>query len=258
MTRRWLAALGLMLAIVVGSLGYVRFLGYFGGPLYTLVPADVPAPPGRQGLVAVLLSGDMGFNTGMGPRIAKALAAEGLPVVGVNSLTYFADRRSPAEAAAFVERAVGRAAAVPGARRILLIGQSFGANVALVGVPRLPPAMRARLTAVDLVVPADTMTFRATPGGVIDLGHDGPALPYARALTGLPVLCVHGAEEIDSLCPIWRASNVRSVALPGGHFLDYDAAAVARTLLEHDARVSNPIITESSDPGQRAAISRRP
>ncbi|WP_294338583.1 AcvB/VirJ family lysyl-phosphatidylglycerol hydrolase [uncultured Sphingomonas sp.] len=252
MTRRWLALLVLCLGLVAGTLGYIWHLGYFGGSLYTLVPADAPAPPDRQGLVAVLLSGDMGFNTGMGPRIADHLAAEGMPVLGVNSLTYFARRRTPAEAAAYVEQAVARAEALPGARRVVLIGQSFGANVALVGVPGLPAALRAKLAAVELVVPADTMTFRATPGGVIDLGHDGPALPYARAVTGVPVLCIHGAEEADSLCPIWRAPNVRSVALPGGHFLENDAAAVAHAL------VAGPIITESSGTGQRPATSRRP
>lgn len=242
----------LVLLAAAGMVGYVWHLGYFDGPLYTLVRADAPAPPARRGLVGVLLSGDMGFNTGMGPRIAAHLAAEGLPVLGVNSLTYFARRRTPEQAAALVEQAVARAAALPGATRVVLIGQSFGANVALVGVPKLPAAVRAKLAAVELVVPADTMAFQATPGGIIDLGHDGPALPYAHALIDLPVLCIHGSEEAYSLCPVWRAANVRSVALPGGHFLGNDAAAVARALL------AGPIITESSGTGQRTATSHRP
>ncbi|WP_216072565.1 virulence factor, partial [Acinetobacter nosocomialis] len=45
----------------------------------------------------VLVSGDMGFKIGMGPDIAKRFAADGVPVVGVSSLAYFRQQRTPAE-----------------------------------------------------------------------------------------------------------------------------------------------------------------
>jgi type IV secretory pathway VirJ component len=245
MKRKSFAALLLAAAVLIGAAAYCRHLGYPRGPLFTLVHASAPD---RDGTVAVFFSGDMGFNAGMGPVIAGHMAKGGLPVIGVNSLTAFARRRSPDEAAALVEQAARRALALPGARRLMLVGQSFGANMLLAGLDRLAPSLRSRVAMVALIVPADTMLFRATPGGVFDFGNDGPAGPAARALNWAPVLCIHGVEESSSLCPGWRQRNVHILSLPGGHFLNDDSAGVAATLL----RAAN--IAKSSDSAERPAM----
>ncbi|WP_242127090.1 virulence factor [Sphingobium sp. Sx8-8] len=244
MKRRSMLVL-LLACLLIGAGVYCRYLGYPHGRIFTLVRA--PAAD-RNGTVAVFFSGDMGFNAGMGPVIAGHMARGGLPVIGVNSLTAFARRRSPEETAALVEQAVRRALALPGARRLMLVGQSFGANMLLVGLDRLAPSLRSRVAMVALIVPADTMLFRATPGGVFDFGNDGPAGPAARALDWAPVLCIHGLEESGSLCPGWRQHNVRVVGLPGGHFLNDDSAGVAATLL----RAAN--IAKSSDNAEHPAM----
>lgn len=242
--------LALLLALLAGAAAYCRYLGYPHGRVFTLIPA---AAPRGDGTVAIFLSGDLGFNTGMGPVIVSHMARGGLPVLGVNSLTAFARRRSPEESAALVEQAARRALALPGARRLVLAGQSFGANILLAGLERLPSSLRARVAMVALIVPADTMLFRATPGGVFDFGDDGPARPTARALDWAPVLCIHGVEESGSLCPGWRQPNVRIVGLPGGHFLEDDSARVAATLLRA-LPVPTPNIAKSSDSAERPAI----
>lgn len=248
--------LGITLAIVVallaGATAYCRYLGYPHGRVFTLVRA---AAPREDGTVAIFLSGDMGFNAGMGPVIAGHMAQGGLPVLGVNSLTAFASRRSPQEGAALVEQAARRALSLPGARRLVLAGQSFGANMLLAGLERLPPSLRSRVAMVALIVPADTMLFQATPGGVFDFGDDGPARPAARALDWAPVVCIHGVKESGSLCPGWRQPNVRIIGLPGGHFLEDDSALVAKTVLR--ALAATPNIAKSSDNDERPAIQRR-
>lgn len=227
--RRWPRLLAGFLALAAtGLVAYVAGLGYFGGPVETLVAAPAPR---RDGVVAVFVSGDMGFNTGMGPRIVARLADAGVPVVAVNALTAFARQRTRTEAQAIVARAVAHAARLPGARRVVLIGQSFGANVALAGASGLPPPLRARLSLLALIVPGETTAFHAAPGGIVDLSDDGPALAYAARVTRLPVLCIHGDSETHSLCPSWRSPDVTPVALPGGHFLREDDALVAATLL---------------------------
>ena len=229
--RRLRRAAAAVLTIVAAAIGYLAFIGYFGGAVFLLVPAQGVPPEAERGTVAVLFSGDMGFRAGMAPRVARRLAAQGIPVIGANTLTAFASRRDPAQAAALVADGVRRALTLPGARRVLLIGQSFGANIALAGAAAMPPALRKRVALIELVVPADTMLFRATPGGILDLSHDGPAMPFARRVADLPVLCVHGETEEDSLCPAWRQRNVRTVTLPGDHYLQHDDLLVATTLL---------------------------
>ncbi|MFD1786123.1 AcvB/VirJ family lysyl-phosphatidylglycerol hydrolase [Sphingomonas floccifaciens] len=217
-----------IVAVIAGSTAYVWHLGYLGGPVYTVVEAR---GADRDGTVAVFFSGDMGFNAGMGPTIAGHIADAGIPVLAVNSLTAFAHRRSVVASNTLVADAVARAEAMPGAKRVMLIGQSFGANIVLAGAAALPPALKRNVAIVELIVPSDSMLFRATPGGAFDITHDGPALPYAQQLTGPNVLCLHGESETGSLCPEWHQRNVTSVALPGGHFLHEDSALVTATLL---------------------------
>lgn len=226
-----------LLAILAAAGLYGSHLGYPWGPIYKTVPSAV-GNPRMTGTVAVFFSGDMGFNTGMGPKIAAHLAAQGIPVLGVNSLTAFSSRLSPAQTDKLVRQTIDRALAMPGAQRVLVIGQSFGADALVAGLPSLPQEDRARVALVALVVPADTLSYRATPGGMFNWGNDGPSLPQARRLYWAPTLCVHGETEPHSLCPIWQQSNVTRVALPGDHYLNRNSALVAATIMQAYAHQS--------------------
>lgn len=224
LSRPILAAGLSLLLLAAGTIGFGAWLGYFGGALYIPMPAVAAPPPRHEGVAAVLVSGDMGFKVGMGPRIARRLAAHGIPVLGVNSLVYFRERRTPAEVRALIADATRRGLAFGHARRLLLIGQSYGADMVHVGLTGLPPDLRDRLAMVALVVPTDTVMYRASPAETLGLvAADAPAIDTARRLDWVPVLCVHGREEGDSLCPLLRAPNVHVETMPGGHKLHDDA-----------------------------------
>jgi hypothetical protein len=66
--RRWIipAAIALLLPLL-GVTGYWAHLGYFSSDPFVTVPAVRAPIPARKGVVAVILSGDMGFRIGMGP-----------------------------------------------------------------------------------------------------------------------------------------------------------------------------------------------
>lgn len=243
-------------AVVLGASSlalYLGYLGYFGGAIFVPVTASQPARGERAGLVAVVLSGDMGFEVGMGPKLAARLAHDGIPVIGVNSLVYFRQKRSAGEAAGLIREAVDRAlgrSTVKAGRRVILIGQSFGADMINVASPMLPRRTRGEILLTALVVPTDTINFRASPEELFNWeAPDASALPTGRALGWVPTLCIYGREETDSLCPHLRQPGVHRIALPGGHALHGDADAVyARLIAEIDAARSSPIARKPAPP----------
>lgn len=216
--------------LLIGAVGYLAHIGYYSSEIYRLEPARGKPPAGREATVVVFMSGDSGLKAGMATTVIGALADRGIPVLGVNSLTAFRNGKTPAETRALVADATRRALRLPGARRVVLIGQSFGADMLQYGVASLPSDLRPRVAQVILTVPGDTLLFTASPGGLLDGAPDGPALPSARRIDWVPVLCVHGREETTSLCPLLHAANVRTVALPGGHYLHHDGARLADLL----------------------------
>lgn len=235
--------LAVVAAMAIGLLGYGAWLGYFGSrDLYMGFPAQQAASPTRHGVAAVLLSGDMGLRVGMGRQIAQRLSAAGVPVLGVDSLVYFRHRRSPEEATALLTQAVRDGLRYGHAERLVLIGQSYGADMVHVGFAGLPADLKKRVALVFLVVPTDTVIYRVSPAETLDLVKaDAAAIDTARNVTGVPLLCIQGREEKDSLCPLLQQSNARRIALPGGHPLHRDADGLFRILSsELDAVLAQP------------------
>ncbi len=242
--RRRRRTIGIVLAavalIAVGITGFLGYIGYLGGPVFVYVAPTRPTPPAERGLAVVLVSGDMGFKIGMGPQIAARFAADGLPVVGVSSIAYFNKQRTPAEVQALIADAARRALVFGHADRLVLIGQSFGADMMHVGLTGLPADLRAKVKLVELVVPTDTIYYRTWPGEMFEwVKPDAMALPTGRQLTWVPTLCVQGAEEKNSLCPMLTQPNVKRVALPGGHMLHHDPDKLYPVLRKAIANITN-------------------
>ena len=62
--------------------------------------------------------------------------------------------------------------------------------------------------------------------------NSGPAtLPEINRITGMPVLCIYGEDESDSLCPKLDPKKFKVVKLKGGHHFDGDYAGLARQIL---------------------------
>lgn len=221
--KRWLAALvALLAAIAFGVYWSAGFLDRDPVHLY-----GMPERPGTIPVAAVFLSGDMGIRYGMGSHVVEALAGAGVPVYAVASSTAFAHRQTHAEVQALLANAVREARR---RSKVVVIGQSFGADMARVGMASLPADLRSRVAALVLVVPGSTAYFRADPLGFAYIGAPDADAASAKKLDWLPVTCIRGAEETDSLCPSLLAPNVRRITLPGGHFLRMDHDLLVRTV----------------------------
>jgi len=190
-----------------------------------------------SGRMALLMTGDGGW-AGLDQELAERLAANAVPVVGLNSLKYFWKERTPEETAADVTRVLRHYVSAWGADHILLVGYSFGAEVLPFVANRLPADLRERVQALDLLGPGTSASFEIhvtewLPGVTEE---DGTAIaPEVLRLKGIAVLCIHGSAESDSLCPLLPADRVTAQAIGEGHHFGGDYAGLATRILSFPA-----------------------
>ncbi|RYM09927.1 AcvB/VirJ family lysyl-phosphatidylglycerol hydrolase [Sphingobium cupriresistens] len=230
-------------AAVTGLIGALLLalwhIGYIGdGALFDLLPAKAASSPRQPRMVALYLSGDMGFHAGLGPRIADRLTRRGIPVVTENSLRFFRTHRTPEEAGAMIAQGLRRAIAVDPGARLLLLGQSFGADIIAPSLPYVPTTLRRQIVFIGLIAPGATRQWRASPSDILSFNEPKEdATTAARRLSWAPLLCIHRAKDAASLCPTLRQPNVTRLRLPRGHALDHDADAVSAALLQAIAQL---------------------
>jgi type IV secretory pathway VirJ component len=221
-----LIVLGTTLAVFLGIVGY-----FDDNPVVIFKASAQPAPEVAD-LAAVYLSGDMGFDLALSHVVLKRLAADGVPVVGVNSLTFFRQRRTQAEVTTLIVDSARRALTVGHASHLILIGQSFGADMLQAGLTGLPTKLRSKVVLIALIVPSKTLDYQVSVSEIFARAmSDADALPTARQLGWAPTICIYGKNEKNSLCPMLPQANVRKVALPGGHFLRHDGNGLYAALM---------------------------
>jgi type IV secretory pathway VirJ component len=194
------------------------------------VPAQAGVAPSPDSF-AIIMSGDGGW-AGLDQDVAAALAAQGIPVVGLDSLRYYWTARTPEGLAADTDRIIRYYLAHFGKQRVLLIGYSQGADVLPFAVNRLPPATRARVALAAVMGMSEHALFEFHLTSWISDSDSGPkTLPEINRIAGIPVLCIYGADEHDSLCPQLDPRRFNVVKLQGGHHFDGDYANLARQIL---------------------------
>lgn len=203
------------------------------GPAQNAAVKPGAAVPGAapSDLFAIVMSGDGGW-AGLDQEVAAALSAKGIPVVGLDSLRYYWTARTPDGLAADIDRIVRYYLAHFGKQRVLLIGYSQGADVLPFAVNRLPDATRAHLALAAVMGMSEHALFEFHLSGWISDDNSGPAtLPEINRIAGVPVLCIYGEDESDSLCPKLDPKRFNIVKLKGGHHFDGDYAGLARQIL---------------------------
>lgn len=216
----------LIAVLALGALGFGTATGFLDGDDLKLLGARDSS---RPALAVLFLSGDIGARFGDGPHIIKALAGTGYPVMVLSSPSAFGVHRSRDQVDAIVASAIRDTVRRTGADRLVVIGQSFGADMLQTGLAGLPSDERSKVAAITLVVPGRSVFFRADPSSLSYHGTpDSDGRVTGGTITWAPVICIYGLDETDSLCPDLNAGNVKRIGLPGGHFLNRDYERVSK------------------------------
>ncbi|WP_115047595.1 virulence factor family protein [Xanthomonas arboricola] len=213
------------------------------GGLKDLPVVELPAKPDGDSdddTFVIFVSGDGGW-AGLDEEVADALAAQGIPVVGLDSLRYFWTRRTPQGFATDLDRIARFYAQRWQRQRVVLIGFSQGADVLPAAINKLPAQTRQnlRMTALLSVGKLADYEFHVSNW----LGSDDQGLPIApevQRLSAGTTLCIYGQDDEDTLCPSLPAQAARRVALPGDHHFNGDYATLSKVIMEQLHAPSKP------------------
>jgi type IV secretory pathway VirJ component len=199
----------------------------------SIAPRLIETPAAAPGdALAVLYSGDGGWGP-LDKGVAKVMAADGVPVLGVNSLRYFLTKRPAQAVADDLAWQLRTHQEKWGRREIVLVGYSFGADALPAIVPLLPADLRGQIKSVVLIGagPHGDLTLRPASWLNRPTAHAFAVAPAVEALKGLPMTCIYGDKERLDICPSLPADTIRHVKLRGGHHFDGDYSGLGQAVL---------------------------
>lgn len=198
----------------------------------SVLPAKAPSQT-----MAIVISGDGGWRD-LDREVARRLAEEGVPTIGIDSLRYFWSEKPPPIIARDLERIVSVYGKMWNASRVALIGYSFGADVLPQTFPALPKPLQDEVVLISLLAPAGSAEYEFAVSGLVSgwFGITGePAHPYLPDLKRLPqdrLQCFYGAEDADSVCKELAGTGAQVVETQGGHHFDGNYTALAEDILK--------------------------
>jgi len=188
---------------------------------------------GRQSdYFAVLLSGDGGWSK-FDQRLCEHLAANGLPVLGLNSLKYIRKTKTPEQLTADLKRMMAKGEADFGNRGVILIGYSCGANLIPFAYNRLEDSLKQKVQNIVLLSPEDKADFRFHWYNWLNRNSPKVRLvrPEIEHLSEIPVLVIYGDREKYDWCADLLQDRFSKKILPGGHHYGWNEWAVASEIL---------------------------
>lgn len=210
------------------------------GTSLSIPVVEVPAGQATD-TVTLFLSGDGGWRD-LDRDVAGEMAKLGYPVVGIDTLRYYWQHKTPEQSAADLSELMHHYRQKWGTKRFVLTGYSFGADVLPAIYNRLAAEDQQRVDAIILLAFARSGSFEIEVEGWLGKeGQEAPTGPEMAKLPGAKVVCIYGEEEADeSGCTDSTAVGQR-MKLPGGHHFDENYPALAKRLTDAiDARQGKP------------------
>jgi type IV secretory pathway VirJ component len=194
-------------------------------PLLTYKNADTTKP------LIFYLSGDGGFNK-FSVSFMQALNKDGYTVMGLDSKEYFWKKKNPQEAANAIEQAIIDSNKTLKKKNIVLIGYSFGADVAPFILTHFSPAFASGVTHLFLLSPSDKTDFEIHLLQMMGWGkNEGASVPAEINKISKPVTIITGDDEKDFSFDRLTIKNKKIIKMPGGHHYDGDINALCKQII---------------------------
>ena len=169
--------------------------------------------------MVLMISGDGGW-TGFDQQIASEFALHGIPVVGLNSLKYFWNKKTPAQTAQDALTLIEKYSSLWKKENIVLIGYSFGADVMPFIYNRLPESIKKRVHNIGLLSPSKDTDFEVHVSDLLNFGSSDRELKVPaeiEKMTDVKITCFFGKDEDDVPLNELPKITCKVVLLDGGH-----------------------------------------
>ncbi len=192
---------------------------------------EVPAGQAKD-TVTLFLSGDGGWRD-LDRDVAGEMAKIGYPVVGIDTLRYYWQHKSPEQSAIDLAELMQHYRQKWGTKRFILTGYSFGADVLPAIYNRLAESEQQRVDAIILLAFARTGSFEIEVEGWLgNAGKEAATGPEMAKLPAAKVVCIYGEEEADESGCTDKTAVGEAMKLPGGHHFDENYPALAQRLVD--------------------------
>lgn len=185
----------------------------------------IPAKKPGADLMVLFITGDGGWNT-FSQNLGNQFAADGVPVVALNSLKYFWSRKTPEETTQAVVALIDQYSAAWKKKNILLCGYSFGADVMPFIYNRLPEAIKERVARIQLLSPSAYTDFEVHVSYLFMSKKMSVATEVQKI--NKPIICFYGEDEKDKPLENIRMANFKTIILNGEHHYEKSFAEIAR------------------------------
>lgn len=176
------------------------------------------------------ISGDGGFNK-FSTSFMEALNKQGYAVIGLNAKEYFWNKKTPQEAANAIEAAINESNRQWKKKNIVLIGYSFGADVAPFMLTHFSTAFAGKVNHLILLSPSPKTDFEIHILQMFGWGKDsGESVSGEINKISAPVIIITGDDETDFPFNQLTIKNKQVIKMPGGHHYDGDVNALCNKI----------------------------
>jgi len=192
---------------------------------------EVPAGQAKD-TVTLFLSGDGGWRD-LDRDVAGEMAKIGYPVVGIDTLRYYWQHKTPEQSAKDLSELMQHYRQKWGTKRFVLTGYSFGADVLPAIYNRMPESEQQRVDAIILLAFARTGSFEIEVEGWLGNAGKEAATGPEMASCQRPRWCASTVPKRSTKSGCTDKTAVGEVIeLPGGHHFDENYPALAKRLVD--------------------------
>lgn len=182
--------------------------------------------------MVVFISGDGGW-TDFDQQMASAFAAKGAPVVGLDALKYFWQKKSPEETTTDILRIIEAYGEEWKKEKIILVGYSFGADIIPFVYNRIPEKFKKSISGLGLLSPSKETDFEVHVTELLDINASSgfSVSNEINKINDIRPICFFGKDEEDLPVKEFSKDKAKIIYLDGGHHYTDAFITIAKEMM---------------------------